>query len=437
MSERTRFWNYENRIVAIFFCCVGFVFFDRLIINYLMPFIQQDLHLDNAQIGLLAAALGITWAVSSVVGGRLSDRVPSKRLYLVALMLVFSVASAFQGFVTSFVMLAVLRMVMGLFEGPIIPVTQSVLAMESSPHRRGFNLGFTMNTANGIFGSILAPLVIVALASMIGWRAAFFFTIVPGLVLAFIVLRTMREPRPRVEGTQATAQAQAAGALDGAAGPDPAGASAAAASTGGLGEVLRTRNVLVSILMFSGFMVYLINLQVFSPVFLTNVRELSTGTMSMILSAFGLGTALWGFLVPLLSDRIGRKPTALMFGILSSLAPLSMLVLHHPVLIALSVFLFAAGMGVGGMAMSVIPAESVNPLHAGLAVGLPTGIGELIGGVLNPAITGMLADQHGLWVALAISSGGALLATICALALKETAPRKVGGIIGAPITAQD
>lgn len=432
MSTQTKFWNYENKIVAVFFCCVGFVFFDRLIINYLMPFIQADLHLDNSQIGLLAASLGITWAVSSVVGGRLSDRVPSKRIYLVVLMVIFSVASAFQGFVSSFVMLAVLRMVMGLFEGPIIPVTQSVLAMESSPHRRGFNLGLTMNTANGIFGSILAPLVIVALATAFGWRTAFFFTVLPGLVLAFVVLKTMREPRPRVEGTSATAEAVAEDRTIGGSDPSiPAEAFAGSGpSQGSLGEVLRNRNVIVSILMFSGFMVYLISLQVFSPVFLTNVRHFSTGTMSIILSAFGLGTALWGFIVPMISDRIGRKPTALMFGVLSALAPLCMLVLHSPVLIALGVFVFAAGMGVGGMAMSVIPAESVNPLYAGLAVGLPTGIGELIGGVLNPAITGMLADQHGLWVALVISSLGALFATVCGLGLRETAPRKVAVLGG-------
>lgn len=434
MSTQTKFWNYENKIVAVFFCCVGFVFFDRLIINYLMPFIQADLQLDNSDIGLLAAALGLTWAISSVIGGRISDRVPSKRLYLVVLMVVFSLASAFQGFVSSFVMLVVLRLVMGLFEGPIIPVTQSVLAMESSPHRRGFNLGFTMNTANGLFGSILAPVVIVALALAFGWRTAFFFTVIPGLVLAFVVLRTMREPRPRVAGSQTSAAVIAegvSGSMGTTATDELAGATHAQAgpSKGNLGEVLRNRNVIVSILMFSGFMVYLISLQVFSPVFMTNVRGFSVGTMSLILSAFGLGTAVWGFVVPMISDRIGRKPTSLVFGLLSVLAPLSMLVLHNPVPMAVAVFVFAAGMGVGGMAMSVIPAESVNPLYAGLAVGLPVGIGELIGGVINPVVTGMLADQYGLWIALVISSLGALFATVCALGLRETAPRKVGDTI--------
>jgi MFS transporter, ACS family, hexuronate transporter len=405
-TVKKSFWTYENKLVTVFFFAVGLVFFDRLIINFLMPFIQADLGLSNAQVGQLAGAAALTWSIASIVGGRLSDRVKSKRLYLVVLMVAFSLASFLQGFVGTFVHLIILRLLMGLFEGPTIPVTQSVLAMESSPHRRGFNLGFTMNTANGVFGSVLAPIVIVALASIFDWRTAFFFTIIPGLIMAFVIWKVMREPEASTP--EATDYGQ----------PD---------HKGGLAEVLRNRNVWLSIIMFSGFMVYLISLQVFGPLFLTNVRGWTAGSMSLILAAFGVGTAIWGFVVPLISDRIGRKPTAIVFGLLSALAPLAFVFLEVPGLLGAAVFLFAAGMGVGGMAMSVIPAESVRPAVAGLAVGLPVGIGEFVGGFLNPVITGAVADQYGLASALFISSGGALVATVFALFLRESAPSKVGG----------
>ncbi|WP_026821139.1 MFS transporter [Arthrobacter castelli] len=428
MLAQTKFWTYENKIVAMFFFAVGFVFFDRLIINFLMPFIQEDLSLDNSQIGLLASALAITWAIASVIGGRISDKVGSKRLYLVVLILAFSVASFFQGFASTFAMLIIMRLMMGLFEGPIIPVTQSVLAMESSKHRRGFNLGLTMNTANGLFGSILAPLVIVAVAAAFGWRTAFFLTIIPGLILCLFVFKVMREPKP-------------AGQFSGPAHlPDDGGAAAAVDSTTGtkgkLKDVLKNRNIILSIIMFSGFMVYLMALQVFGPIYLTNVKGFTPGSMSIVLAAFGLGTALWGFVVPLISDRIGRKPSAAMFGLLSILAPLSLLFFDSPVFMAIAVFIFAAGMGVGGLAMSVIPTESVSPLYAGLAVGLPTGIGELIGGFLNPMLTGIAADQFGLYVALIVSSAGALVATFFALFLKETAPRVLERRTNVPLAAQ-
>jgi MFS transporter, ACS family, hexuronate transporter len=403
-STSTGFWTYENKLVTVFFFAVGLVFFDRLIINFLMPFIQEDLGLTNAQVGQLAGAAALTWSIASIVGGRISDRVKSKRLYLVALLVAFSVVSFTQGFVGTFVHLIILRLMMGLFEGPTIPVTQSVLAMESSPHRRGFNLGFTMNTANGLFGGVLAPIAIVALANIFDWRTAFFFTIVPGLLMAFVIWKVMREPRAT------TVEAAEYGAPD---------------HEGGLREVLRNRNVWLSIVMFSGFMVYLISLQVFGPLYITGVHGWTVSSMSLILAAFGVGTAVWGFVVPLISDKIGRKPTAVFFGLMSALAPLAIVFVEEPGLMGAAVFVFAAGMGVGGLAMSVIPAESVRPAVAGLAVGLPVGVGEFIGGFLNPVITGAVADQYGLASALFISSGGALVATFFALFLKESAPSKV------------
>lgn len=409
MANRKKFWTYENKLTGMFFFVIGIVFFDRLIINYLMPFIQEDLDLNNADIGLLAAAVSLTWALGSIVGGRLSDKVKSKRIYLVVLIVAFSVSSFFQGFVGTFTMLLSLRLLMGAFEGPIIPVTQSVLALESSERRRGFNLGFTMNTANGLFGSILAPLVIVAIATAFDWRTAFFFTVLPGLVIALFVFKLMREP-------EFSAERQAEKTITKAERKERFLA------------VLKNRNIILSIVMFSGFMVYLIALQVFAPVYLTGVKGLTPTTMSYIMAAFGLGTAVWGFVVPMISDRIGRKPTAIGFGFLSVLAPLSLLLIDNPFIMAPTIFLLAAGMGVGGMAMSVIPAESVNPLYVGLAVGLPVGIGEIVGGFINPLVTGALADQFGLGIALVISSGGALVATLFAFLLKETAPSKVAAM---------
>ena len=91
-------------------------------------------------------------------------------------------------------MLLVLRMIMGVLEGPITPITQSILAVESSEKRRGFNMGLTMNTGNAVFGSFVAPLVIVALANAFDWRTAFYLTIIPGMILAVFILKSVKNP---------------------------------------------------------------------------------------------------------------------------------------------------------------------------------------------------------------------------------------------------
>ncbi|MDR7328376.1 MFS transporter [Corynebacterium guangdongense] len=405
-SARKSLWSYENKLVLLFFFAVGLICFDRLAINFLMPYIQQDLGINNTQVGMLSAAAALTWAIASVIGGRLSDKVPSKRMFLVFLIIMFSVASMMQGLVGGFIQLLILRLIMGLFEGPAIPVTQSVLAIESSPHRRGLNLGFAMNTAQGLFGSILAPIAIVALAEAFDWRSAFYFTMLPGLVIAFFVWRIMREP-----------EAQAGGAED--RGKEPREGR----STGEIGQVLRNRNVLMSVLMFGGIMVFAIVLQVFGPLMMTNERGYTPTQMSVIMSAFGVGTALWGFVIPMVSDHLGRKPVAIMFAPFTVIAPFAVIYVDNMALLALSMFVSAAAMGVLGMALSVIPVEAVSPTMAGLAVGIPVGFGEILGGFLAPILAGALADSHGLSASLLVAAGGGLIATLAALFLRETSPR--------------
>ena len=49
-----------------------------------------------------------------------------------------------------------------------------------------------MNTGNAVFGSLLAPLIIVALANAFDWHTAFYLTIIPGIILAFFILKSVR-----------------------------------------------------------------------------------------------------------------------------------------------------------------------------------------------------------------------------------------------------
>jgi ACS family hexuronate transporter-like MFS transporter len=254
---------------------------------------------------------------------------------------------------------------MGFLEGPITPITQSILAVESSPSRRGFNMGFTMNTGNAVFGSLLAPLIIVGLANAFDWRTAFYLTIIPGLILAFIILKSVRNPKTSAGETVSHAVSNDKASFK---------------------DVIRHRNIWLSIIVFSCFMIYVMAFNIFGPTILVNYKHLSPGTMSIVMAAFGAGFAIFGIVVPSISDRIGRKPTSVIFGVLSIFTPLAVLYLDSVVAMVALVCLFASGMGVGALFMSVIPVESVPARYAGVAVGLVIGIGEIFGGVLNPIV---------------------------------------------------
>lgn len=398
---KRKFWSYENKLTAIFFFSIGFVFFDRLAINYLIPFMQEDFSLTNTQIGLVSAALALTWSISGPLGGYVSDKVKSKKAVLAAFVVLFSVVSLLHGFVASFAMLFVLRLVMGIVEGPIIPITQSIIAVESSETRRGFNTGFTMNTGNAVFGSFLAPLVIVALANAFDWHTAFYLTIIPGVILSLVILKYVRNPQ-KLEQENTTTNEKVS-----------------------FKEVIKHRNIWLSIIIFSCFMTFLMAFSIYTPLFLVNVKGVSSSTMSLIMAAFGAGYAIFGILIPALSDRLGRKPISIIFGICSILLPLTLIFVDSVSMLMILVFFLSAGSGVGSIVMSAVPVESVPFKFAGVAVGLVIGIGELFGGFLNPILSGMAADTWGLVAPLVISSGAAFLAFLCSFFMIESLPSKV------------
>ncbi|SDH60666.1 Sugar phosphate permease [Alteribacillus persepolensis] len=399
-----KFWTYENKLVMLFFFSIGFVFFDRLAINYLIPFIQEDFTLTSTQIGLIGSALALTWSIAGPLGGYLSDKVPSKKALLALFILGFSAVSLMHGLVGSFAMLFVLRLVMGLMEGPITPITQSVLAVESSEKRRGFNMGLTMNTGNAVFGSFLAPLLIVALANTFDWRTAFYLTIIPGIVLAVCIMKMMKNPQENEDKTIS---------------PTTANKGA------GLKEVLKHRNIWLSVIIFSCFMVYLMAFQIFAPVFLVNVKSFSSSSMSIIMAAFGAGFAIFGMLIPAISDHFGRKPIMIIFGFVAAFVPLTIIHADSVVWAVILVFLFSSSMGIGSIVMSVIPTESVPVKYAGVAVGLTIGIGEFFGGFLNPMLSGIAGDVLGPQAPLWISASGAFLVFLLSFFLTETGPAKM------------
>jgi MFS family permease len=135
-----------------------------------------------------------------------------------------------------------------------------------------------------------------------------------------------------------------------------------------------------------------------------------------------------GLGVPTVSDRLGRKPVMVGLGLLGAGLPLAGIFwsgggVGLAVILAVSMTA-AAGLG---LAIAIIPGESVDPRDRGAALGLVMGIAELVGGFAAPALAGLLADRAGLGAALCVAGVCAVAAAILSLALVETAPRAIAG----------
>src|SRR5258708_37659332 len=186
--------KYESRLVWVVSMTFGFVFLTRHAANFLMPFIADDLHFNNQQIGLVASALSFTWAVAAFLGGAHSDRTGNRKSLLLITVLAFSLCSFASALALSFLTLFAARLLMGLVEGPLLPIAQSLVAIESTAAKRGNNMGVMQNFGSNLLGSFVAPLVLVAVASTYNWRWAFYLSGLPGLIMALLIAKFVRQP---------------------------------------------------------------------------------------------------------------------------------------------------------------------------------------------------------------------------------------------------
>ena len=392
---------YQVMLVALLSLNFGIVFFDRNALNFLMPFVQPELALSNTQVGILASALSLTWALAAFGVGMVSDRTGSRKGLLVAATLAFSACSFMSGLAASFAAMLGARLLMGAAEGGIMPISQAMIASEVKPERRGLAMGVTQNFGSNLLGSFVAPVLLVAFATAYGWRNAFFLAGIPGLVAALLLWRFVREPRATADRSVRDA------------GP-----------TMTWREAFAERNVLICAVMSVLLVSYLVVCWAFMPLFLTRVRGFDATTMGWLMGTLGISATVGSFLVSGLSDRIGRRPLMIAMPLIGVILPLGAMYFDGSVWLLAAIFFVGWGLnGIFPLFMATVPSESVDPRHIATVLGVCMGTGEVIGGVIAPSVAGYAADLSGLQAPLWIMLGLAIAAGILAFGLRETAPR--------------
>lgn len=400
--------RYENVLLAVLFSTFGFVFFDRLALNYLTPFFKDELNLSNADVGLLGGIPALAWAVAGISVGFLSDRIDRRKPLLIAAICAFTLFSALSGLVGGLASLLLFRALMGGAEGAVLPLAQPLMLHSSTPRRRGLNMGLVQGSSAGLLGGILGPIVTVWLAESFGWRFAFYATVVPGLVLALLVLKLVRDLRLRHPATVAMDVDV----------PD-------VPSSGGVAGALRTRNVVVCLLISVFYLTWFVTTQTFTPLYLVEMKGFGAGELGFVLSGIGIAWVLWGALVPGISDRLGRKPAMIGFSVLAALSPLAIIGIDSPGLLFVTLIVTYTGLGCFTLFMATIPAETVPRAVMATALGLIMGTGEVVGGFIAPYLAGRLSDVFDLNASMLISSAAAAVVVLLSFALKETAPIRV------------
>src|SRR6185436_5457326 len=154
--------------------------------------------------------------------------------------------------------------------------------------------------------------------------------------------------------------------------------------------------------------------------------KLTQDQMGFVTSALGFGGFVGQFGVPGISDRIGRKPTAVLAFIGAAITVwLFMGIGATPNSLFMMLFLVSFfSLGNVALITGPIATESAPVGLISSAIGIVVATGEIFGGGIAPSIGGAIAQnkgiQHILWMPLI----GVALGAVVSLFFRETAPLK-------------
>ena len=376
-------------LVGLLALAVLLNFVDRGAIGIAAPLMGKALGLSALQFGVAASAFFWTYGLAQPFIGMAADRWPAARVLAVSVAL-WATATLLTSLAAGLSMLIMLRLMLGLGEAALFPVTSKLIAEHVPHHRRGLaNAVISVGLALGPAIGTLAGGLILA---RYGWRWVFFAF---GLMtLAWLVPWTMlgaRLPQPRPGGTGA--RPSSIGALLSRRGLWVMGAAHALANYG-----------------FFFVAIWL-------PTYLVKARGLSIPTMTWLATATYLAQALaslgWGQLADVLVRRgeaaSGVKRWLCVVAEIGSIAGIAGIAL------AAGPGQLLAALVVTGVFLGCLPTMvfALGQIHAGARdaagwMGVQSAIGS-VSGVVGPVVTGAIVDATG-----SFSGAFAFAGVVCA-----------------------
>lgn len=185
--------RYRWYVLALLTLTLLFSVADRLVFSILVEDIKAEFAFSDTELGLLGGfAFTATYVFAGFPAARLADRSIRKNISAASIT-VWSLMTALCGATTGFWTLFLARTGVGVGEGCSGPASQSLIAdyfrRDELARAMGIlTVGSTMGTVTGLMAGGL-------LSASFGWRWAFAFMGLPGLLIGALLFLTVREPQ--------------------------------------------------------------------------------------------------------------------------------------------------------------------------------------------------------------------------------------------------
>lgn len=192
MNGRGRMLTGAHWTLFVLFLTNVFNVGDRTLLGVVTEPVKLDLALSDTEMSLLN---GFLFVFFNLAGGlfiaRFIDR-GNRKLILLLGLCCWSVATALTGLAEDFRTLALARMAVGIGEATAFPAAMSLIPDLFARETRGRAVGIYQSS--GFVGIIVGTIAAGVLAGAFGWRTMFAICGAAGLVVAMMLLLTVREP---------------------------------------------------------------------------------------------------------------------------------------------------------------------------------------------------------------------------------------------------
>jgi MFS family permease len=183
--------SYSGYVLTVLGLVSVLNYYDRNLITILVEPMKRDLHLTDANIGLLTGiGFALMYSLLGIPMARLADRHGRAKL-LSATLAIWSLMTVLSGRAANYTAMLLARVGVGIGEAGGLPATHALVADYFSPANRGKALSVI-----GICGALGVSLAMAGgglISDWRGWRAAFYIGGLPGLVLSALLLFTVRD----------------------------------------------------------------------------------------------------------------------------------------------------------------------------------------------------------------------------------------------------
>jgi len=174
-----------------------FNYLDRYIVSAVLTPIATEFKVGDGELGRINTIFMLGYFVTSPIFGYLGDRA-SRKWLVAAGIFIWSLGTVLTGYATSFAWLLGYRVLVGVGEASYATISPSLISDSYPPARR--NNALTLFYVAIPVGAALGNIIGGQIAAHQGWRHAFIWAGIPGLLLALVLLPFAEPKRGQAEG---------------------------------------------------------------------------------------------------------------------------------------------------------------------------------------------------------------------------------------------